>query len=172
MRMKTWTVNSLADVGSFFGVPVSTCEYWRKQGLPGEPGSWDVGKITRWRLAKLDNGADLSADLKRADIRLKTAQSEQRELEMAVQRGEFLVKTDVELWAATALIEAREQIMSLPEVLCTSMPPDQREFVRAEADLHCRNTLTALRRRLESDSIAPESAHDDAKSSFVSGHDE
>ena len=55
--------------------------------------------------------------------------------------------------AATALIEARGMIMSLPERLATSAPPEMRNFIREETDRHCRDVLTSLRRRLEMDEI-------------------
>ena len=55
--------------------------------------------------------------------------------------------------AATALIEARGMIMSLPERLATSAPPEMRNFIREETDRHCRDVLTSLRSRLEMDEI-------------------
>ena len=55
--------------------------------------------------------------------------------------------------AATALIEARVMVMSLPERLSTSAPPEMRGFIREESDRHCRDVLVALRRRLEMDEL-------------------
>jgi hypothetical protein len=75
--------------------------------------------------------------------------NDSKRLELNRQRGQLLDRADVELWAATALIEARVMIMGLPERLSTSAPPEQRSFIREETDRHCRDVLTMLRRRLE-----------------------
>lgn len=159
MAARTWTAGTLSDVAAFFAVPRSTVEYWRTQGLPGKPGAWDLAEIARWRIAKIDEvSSDLNAELKKADIRLKTAQAVGRELETAKERGELVELREVELWASTTLTECREHIMSMPETLAVSMPPEHRNFVRDEVDRVCRNTLTTLQRNLEMKSFEESSA--------------
>jgi hypothetical protein len=149
-----WTVATLTEVAEFFGTATSTTKGWRMESppMPGSDGSWPLDAITRWRHAKIV-GSDLAKEKKEAELENLRLQNDQRRLELAKERGELLDRGDVERWASVACSEAREQLMQLPEMLATSSPPDQRDFIRAETDRHVRDTLAALRRRLESDEL-------------------
>ena len=76
-----------------------------------------------------------------------------KRLELAQQRSELLERDDVERVFATALIEARESLMALVDLLATSSPPEMRNFVMEETDRHVRSVLKSLQRRLESDEL-------------------
>lgn len=153
-KASRWTVKTLAEVAEVFGVAAQTAKQWRMESppMPGEPGAWPIPEIIKWKFAKV-NGGDLNTARKEQDLELGRVQLERQKIELAKERGELLPAADVELWAATACVEFREQIMQLPEVLSASMPPANRDFVRDESDRHCRAALTALRRRLESDPV-------------------
>jgi len=155
LELKTplrWVADSLSDVAAVFGLSVQTVKQWRTETppMPGEPGNYPLTPIIQWRLAKL-SGSDLATAKKQQDLELGRVQLEFKQLELDQGRGQLLDRADVELWAATALIEARCTIMSLPERLSTSAPPEMRSFIREETDRHCRDVLTSLRRRLEMD---------------------
>ena len=153
-KSSRWVVSTLSDVGAFFGVHCDTPRTWRlgADPMPGTPGKWDLSVIAQWR-ARRSERSGLAEELRSTEIRLKTAQAVQKELANAQASGQLLDRADVELWAATALIEARVMVMSLPERLATSAPPEMRNFIREETDRHCRDVLTSLRRRLEMDEI-------------------
>lgn len=150
-----WSVPTLEAVAKFFGVHADTPRAWRTGAdpMPGSPGRWDLSAIAQWRARRTERGG-LSDELKAVEIRLKTAQATAKEIENRERQGELVELAEVERWAANALIEAREQMMSLPETLATSSPPALREFVLSESDRHVRDVLLALRRRLESDEFA------------------
>ena len=118
--------------------------------MPSVSDGWYLPAIVRWRFDRLSN-TDLTTAKKQQDLALGQVQLESKKLELDQERGQLLDRADVELWAATALIEARCMIMSLPERLSTSAPPEMRSFIREETDRHCRDVLIALRRRLEMD---------------------
>jgi hypothetical protein len=147
-----WTVRTLGEVAEFFGCAVQTVKQWRSHNppMPGTPGEWRLNEIVRWRHAWF-TGSDLATAKKQQDLELGRVQLESKQLELDQGRGQLLDRAEVELWAATALIEARVMIMSLPERLSTSAPPEMRGFIREESDRHCRDVLTSLRRRLEMD---------------------
>ncbi len=147
-----WSVTSLADVAEFFRIAVSTAKGWSAEGMPSSAAGWPLDQICQWRLARQTN-SDLAVEKKRAELEAIRLGNDSKRLDLAKERGELLDRSDVERWASIALIEARETIMSLPELLATSAPPELRDFVRAETDRHCRSVLTALRRRLESDEL-------------------
>lgn len=166
---KSFLVATISEVAEFFGVGVSAVNQWRSEAdpMPGSTGQYDLAAIAKWTRGRGRPSSVLSDELKAADIRLKTAQARSKELDNEIASGDLLDRADVELWASTALIEAREMVMSLPEMLATSSPPELREFVRTESDRHCRDVLVALRRRLESDSIASDAAPTSAAESEV-----
>lgn len=149
---------TVAEVAKFFGMSTAAVMAWRAEAepMPGSPGNYNLSEIAQWRITKSGTGKGLSEDLKKAEIRLKTVTAQQKELDMEKEKGQLLDLASVELWASVALIETREMVMALPEMLATSSPPELREFVRSEADRHCRDVLTMLRRKLEADQIERE----------------
>lgn len=151
-HQRRWVGETLGDIAEVFGLSVQTVKQWRTEtpAMPGEPGNYPLKPIILWRLAKL-SGSDLATAKKQQDLELGRVQLESKQLELDQERGRLLDRTEVELWAATALIEARVMVMSLPEKLSTSAPPEMRAFIREETDRHCRDVLTSLRRRLEMD---------------------
>lgn len=152
-----WTVGTLTEVAEFFGVATSTVKGWRAESppMPGSDGAWPLDAIVRWRHAKIV-GSDLATAQKQATLEATQLANDARRLELSKERGELLARDDVELWASVALIETREAIISLPERLATSSPPELREMVRAETDRLCRDALTGLRRRLDMAAIDDE----------------
>ena len=120
--------------------------------MPGSDAGWPLPAIFRWRLARL-SGDDLSTARKRQDLELGEVQLAAKRLELAQQRSELLERDDVERVFATALIEARESLMALVDLLATSSPPEMRNFVMEETDRHVRSVLKSLQRRLESDEL-------------------
>lgn len=167
-RPPKWSVDTLGEVAEFFGVSPQTVRTWRMHSppMPGAPGHWLLPEIVRWKCDRTSSN-DLATAKREQDLKLGQIELEQRQLDLAKEKGQVLDRADVELWAATALIEAREMVMSLPEMLATSSPPEQRDFIRSETDRHCRDVLVALSRRLESDSIASDATPDSAAESEV-----
>ncbi|MCX7392494.1 MAG: hypothetical protein NTW75_00030 [Planctomycetales bacterium] len=145
-----WTEPTLTGVAQFFNVALSTVKAWRasRPQMPGSDGTWPLAEIVRWRHDRL-TVSDLATDRKTATLEAARLANDSRRLELERSRGQLLDRADVELWAATALIEARYMIMSLPERLSTSAPPEMPSFIREESDRHCRDVLIMLRRRLE-----------------------
>lgn len=148
----SYVVKTLAEVAEFFGVTQPAVTKWKNADdpMPVERGGYNLSKIAQWR-TRQSSGGSLSDELKMAEIRLKTIQAQQKELDMEIQRGELVPLADVERWAAVSLIETREMVMVLPEMLATSSPPEHRDFIRNETDRHCRDVLKMLKRRLESE---------------------
>lgn len=164
-KRKSHVVKTLSEIAEFFGVTNAAVTQW-KQGdnpMPRQRGGYDLSKITQWYLAKRA-GTTLSDEQKLVDIRLKTVQSLEREFNLELKKGGYLDVGAVELWAATILIETREQIMALPEILATSCPPEIRDFVRSEADRHCRDALAMLKRRIDAKEIETENENPEQES--------
>lgn len=149
-----WTESTLTGVAAFFNVALSTIKAWRaaRPQMPGSDGCWPLAEIVAWRHDRL-TVSDLTTDQKLATLEATRLANDAKKLELDRSRGQLLDRADVERWASVAIIEFRCVIMSLPERLATSAPPEMRAFIRSESDRHCRDALIAVRRRLEMDRI-------------------
>jgi len=150
-------LKTLGEVAEFFGLDEHTVRQWRLKtpAMPGEPGKWPIKSIVQWRCNWIQQ-TDLAAAKRQQDFELGQIQVESKRLELDREKGLILDRQDVELWASTALIELREGIMQLPEMLAASAPQELKDFTRSETDRHCRDLLTATHRRLEMAEIGKE----------------
>lgn len=143
-------LQTLSEVADMFGVDEHTVRVWRMKTppMPGEPGKWPLKEIIQWRCNWIQQ-TDLAAAKRQQDFDLGQFQVEFKRLELERERGSILNRDDVELWAATALIELREGVMQLPEILAAVVSQDLKDFVREEVSRHCRDLLIGTQRRLE-----------------------
>lgn len=157
-----WTASTLGEVAELFGAALQTVKQWRMESppMPGSEGSYPIGEIIKWRRAK-DLQTDLAAAKRQQDFELGQIQVESKRIELDREKGLILDKQDVELWASTAMIELREGVMQLPEILAASAPQELKNFTREEAERHCRDLLIALQRRLEIEEIERKNREDD-----------
>jgi len=141
---------TLTEVADFFGVGEHTVRTWRlrKPQMPGEPGKWPIKQIVQWRCDWIQQ-TDLASAKRKQDFDIGEIERRRKQIDLDREEGLILDRQDVELWAATALIELREGNLSLTEILTAAAPPELKDFVRAETDRHVRDLLTALVRRLE-----------------------
>lgn len=155
-------LSTLTEVAEFFGLDEHTVRTWRLKSppMPGEPGHWPIRQIVQWRCNWIQQ-SDLAAAKRQQDFELGQIQVEQKRLELDREKALIVDRKDVELWAATAIIELREGVMQLPEMLAASAPQELKDFVREETDRHCRDLLLATARRLELAEIGKEVAVDD-----------
>jgi hypothetical protein len=167
-----WTESTLTGVAAFFGVALSTVKTWRssRPQMPGTDGRWPLAEIVRWRHDRL-TVSDLVTDQKTATLEATRLANDAKRLELDRSRGQLLDRADVALWASVALIEARVMVMSLPERLATSAPPEIRSFIRSESDRHCRAALISLRRRLEMDRITDDVSTTQTEKDYDNGQD-
>ena len=145
-----FVARTIAEVAEFFGLALQTCKEWRSAAppMPGEPGNYPLPEIVRWRLNKLSHN-ETSDELRAEQVQKLRVQTESARIDLEKLKASVLDRADVELWASVALTEIREGIMQLPEMLTASAPQDLKDFVRSETERHCRDTLTALARRLD-----------------------
>lgn len=153
-----YIVGTIAEVAEFFGVGTSAVNAWRRDAnpMPGTPGRFDLAEIAKWKDGRGRQASGLREVLIAADVRLKTAQAEQKEFDLRKETGQFVELAAVELWAAQTFITLRECLMSLPDVIATSAPAEIRTLAREEADRIVRATLTTARRRLDMQSLESE----------------
>ena len=143
-------LKTLSEVAGFCGLDEHTIRTWRLKTppMPGQPGKWPIKQIVQWRCNWIQQ-TDLASAKRQQDYDLGQVQLERKKLDLDREKGLSLDRQDVELWAATALVELREGVMQLPEILAASVQQSLKDYVRDETDTHCRDLLIATTRRLE-----------------------
>ena len=155
-----WIVHTLAEVAEFFRVSEQAVRLWRMETppMPGlanarrrDGGTYDLSEVAAWKMPRGHQGRSSPElnTLRAQEGELNSIKIERQRMELAKDKGELVPLADVELFVATALIECRVVVMSIPEAIATSAPPELRDHARTEADRTCRAALTSLRRRLE-----------------------
>lgn len=134
-------VSSLRKVAEHYGVRYDTVRKdWRKKGMPGSPGAWDLDEIERWqkvRQSSMDRSGKLTLDGRSvseqsaegpvdkvteaktratlADARRKDADARIKEIQALKAENEGLVELDeVEEFISTWLAEARNILKAVP----------------------------------------------------------
>ena len=145
-----FVLTTLGEVAELFGVALQTAKEWRQASppLPGEPGNYPMKELIRWRFARVNHN-ELSDELRREQVDKLRVATESARIDLEKLKASVLDRADVELWAAHLIVEARESLMQLPEMLAASAPENLKSFVRSESDQHVRGVLASLARRLE-----------------------
>lgn len=104
-----WTAANQADVGEFFGVSLDTVASWRKKGMPGTSGRYDLAAILVWLRSdgpwRSRGGSDLTGGpldeliVAAGDSpnleRYRLARAQLAELELERQKGSLLPREKV-----------------------------------------------------------------------------
>ena len=136
-----WIVGSLADVARFFRVHPDTVRTWRRQGLPGDKGAWNLSAIVAWREGRRRATPEMIPGAAEgrfeADARKATADADLYEMKRDQRRGDLIdVDTVTRVYARHAT-HARALWEQAPDRLLGLLPAtatgdDKRRF-RAEA---------------------------------------
>ena len=87
-----WVVETLDEVAEFFGRSRETIKDWRKKGMPGKPGEYDLKVIRLWQEENVgSSGRGDTDDVSRAEAerRKAWAEAKKRELDLKVAEGEY-----------------------------------------------------------------------------------
>lgn len=107
-------------LAEIFGVSTKTLAAWAKDGCPkAERGWWPVQEVIAWRM----QGSRESADLEKMSLKerklywegnLKKAQTENREFENGVKRGDYIEKQAVADELAAFFVAFKQAVLLLP----------------------------------------------------------
>ena len=107
-------------LAEIFGVSTKTLAAWAKDGCPkAERGWWPVKEVIAWRI----QGSRESADLEKMSLKerklywegnLKKAQTENREFENGVKRGDYIEKQAVADELAAFFVAFKQAVLLLP----------------------------------------------------------
>lgn len=79
MKNEKHIVRTIAEIAQFVGLSPDRVRQLRTQGLPGKPGAYSLGAITRWMLAKSKGGGEWAAHLVESRARSARARAERDE---------------------------------------------------------------------------------------------
>ncbi len=106
----------------FFSVSERTLLNWNEKSggaLKKDTGWWDTQAIMEW-LSKESSGSDAARKLK-AEADLKEEQVAAKRLENAIERGEYLKKSEVSQEWATRIIELKNSLLALAKLIGSLM---------------------------------------------------
>lgn len=121
-----WIVESLAQVGEFFGKAENTIKVWRERGMPGDPGGpgdhgrYNLKECLVWRDATVassgrDEGAETGKETRAdGDRRKSLAEAEIKEMKAAVMRGELIDVDDVAREYVHSATHTRAMLEQIP----------------------------------------------------------
>lgn len=135
-------MKTLAEVARHFGVSYDTVrKEWRKQGMPGKPGRYDLVAIEQWKRLRLreplavdeaEAAGEVETELKllrrkrAAEARIKEAEARKREFDERVRAGEVLDKATVSQIYAQLIITAKQRFGQIPESCMPLWPKSHR----------------------------------------------
>lgn len=147
-------VATLGQVAEEFGVSIDTVKKeWRRSGMPGKPGHFDLAEIAAWKgLRSRDPGQPSAAaadrELQRrkldAEIRNREADAERRERENRLALGDLLPRDVAERSMAQAVIAARNATEAIPREMMPRFPADIAHDLAEELARRLALALTSL----------------------------
>lgn len=151
-------VSTLAAVAQSFGVSFSTVKQeWRRSGMPGCAGHWDLAEIAAWKSLREKNPAALEAggskseedraEFRRrlaADVRIREADARRRERENRLAEGGIVLRDDVDRAFAEMIVAVRTAFKRIPRKLMPRFPADQAVELAAEIEREIDDVLNML----------------------------
>jgi len=93
-------VDTMERVAQVWGVSVHTVKDWRKAGMPGDEGQWDVTEICRWYHRHFGTGAvggigeDLRESMAKAKLAREAARAQRETIEVQRLQGSLIDVTE------------------------------------------------------------------------------
>ena len=133
-------VKSLREVAERCCVSVDTVNEWRKRGMPGNPGSWDLTEIANWRSEKIvakkatinTKQEGLAEERIKSDLRLKKVRAEREEAKLRKELGDLIDRHDVDQFFSEFFTELRRQSQRIPQEMCLGYPADIKDSLQED----------------------------------------
>ena len=129
-------LRSLAEVAKRFGVSTKTVENWRANGMPGTRGNYSAKAVASWRdksqrkTAANTEVSEARRGIFEAERRVKEANANLREIEVAERQASIVHLADVENFIAELLAEIRRQHEKIPVDMFKGVEPKIRTRIR------------------------------------------
>ena len=145
------TVRTLGEVSVFFAVSRHTVSDWRKAGMPGSKGSFQLHEIAVWKRSrkqdpevvaeqeanhrfKLGTDEDWLEMRRSGEARKKLADAEMAELRNKIREGKLIDRDAIEPAIAEAVNGAKLLFGKVPEEMMPMFPTEQRVDLAQELE--------------------------------------
>lgn len=165
-------VKTLAQVGSEFELaPMTIRSNWRRDGMPGKPGSFDIAEILVWRLAHDAKFSGNKGSTKAIDRKEEAAELElqklridvgRRQREEAYAEGQLIHRDDALAAGKAAISVAIARVESAAGEIETLLPVKIAKAVVAENKRNVCRPLKALSEAYPGDIIKEAAKRKDA----------
>jgi hypothetical protein len=155
LEQAPWVVFTLDQVAEFFGRSRDTLRDWRKKGMPGEPGAFDLKAILAWKEEAIgSSGRGDTDDVSRAEAerRKAWAEAKTRELELEQLEGSLAPVDPMIRLVKRAVVHAVALWEQAPDHLVGLLPRgakgEQKRRFRAAAAKYVFNVTEAIKQGL------------------------
>jgi phage terminase Nu1 subunit (DNA packaging protein) len=142
-----YIVSTQNDVANFFHRALPTIRDWKKAGMPGKAGAWNLSDIAAWLIDNRPNTAEHRStdDTKKlADARFAVARAEKMELATAFSRGELCRVDEASRDIRERALRIKDRILRVPGEVRPYIPKPQRRQVETAVSNYIRGLLTEI----------------------------
>lgn len=145
-----WVVRTQPEVARFFGVaPDTITRAWRRAGMPGKAGAWDLREILLWRDERFGGrtkpestaapaGAESRAE---AERRRATADADLRELRARRAAKDLVPVQPVQAVLVRHANEAKAILDQVPDRVLGALPTKMKAATRRRIHAQCRQIV-------------------------------
>jgi hypothetical protein len=143
IRSELCTVANLVTLAERLDVSLTTLQNWRRQGMPGIDGAWDIVEINNWREQRPDERGKTPKmlELELNNLRLDV---EMKEVALQKNRSGFVSIAAAEAVCEEIRLKVEACISSLPDELASVVP----ESFRADAVYEIRQQVQLILRKM------------------------
>lgn len=137
-------VKTLDKVARFFDLASDSIKAWRRSGMPGKPGRWNLSEITLWKIRRMKSGGDdggIRQEKTKVEIAKLQAQIQRLKHASEVDAGKLIDRTRVEAELALLLVNYRDFIMRTPDRLRPRLPIEFENQIVADIKHELRTAL-------------------------------
>ncbi|MFO8014360.1 MAG: hypothetical protein R6X20_13770 [Phycisphaerae bacterium] len=125
-----WIVRTLGDVARFFRLTYDTIKTWRRQGMPGTAGKFDLAEVVAWRDGRQKDPAQPTSP----HAALARVKAEREQFELQREQAAWVEVDPICRLIERTVNECRTVLDQLPDQLVAQLPQD----LPAEALADCR----------------------------------
>ncbi len=131
------TVPTANELAAALGVTTRTIRNWRRLGMPTHADGYSVGDVRAWR-DNLDapggHAPNLKAQLLQANTEYRAAKARLAEMELAVQRGELVPRSEIEALTVAKIHAAKRILLVIPRKLAHVLDPETTQLLQREIE--------------------------------------
>ena len=146
---REYLIGSLSELSKLLDVPISTLDFWRRAGLPGEPNAWDLAAVAKWLVSRLkprEAKRSTREEFRRARLKYERARADREVLRLRDERGLFLDKGEQNRYVLSMCQIFKERLLGMADSLPFQLAGQDESLIRATLRAFVRGLLADLSR--------------------------